>query len=76
MFTGGGRGGLVVALRNREWGFGEGGADHRQGGDISRVSGPWRGGGSWWTWWEEREGASWLLGFLFSFSFFLFAEGS
>ena len=40
-----GRGGLVEALMNREWGFGELGEDRRWGGDISRVSGPWRGGG-------------------------------
>ena len=39
------RGGLVEALMNREWGFGELGEDRRWGGDISRVSGPWRGGG-------------------------------
>ena len=45
MFAGGGRGGLVVALRNCEWGFREGGEYRGRGGEISIVIGPWRGGG-------------------------------
>ena len=45
MFAGVGRVGLVVDLMNRERGFGEGGADRGRGGEISRVSAPWRGRG-------------------------------